>query len=236
MKRQFIWLDNLSIVQRIKLLIVTITTIIVLLSVLNFVSLYNFVYEERLEDTKNVVVIAQHVVQFYYEQEQLHLMPEETAKSTALAVLDSIRYDNNNYVFVYNYDHVLLANATRPDLVGVNRKDAKSPDGVFYVQEGVKAARAGGGFYSYLFNAGGASTSSRKIAYALGFDPWQWMIGSGSYIDEIDTFFIHRIIYTILLALGSLSLCIYLISKISVSALHSVNTWLKETFDKVKTK
>ncbi len=165
-------------------------TLIVILSLLISVaalhSLRDYRLEARMTTSKHMVEAAANSTWFYYNQFVAGKMTNEEARSAALSVLSHLSYGNNNYVYAYSYDHILLVNRVRPDLIGQNRKDAISQDGVNYVQAGVNVAKEGGGFYSYMWDAGGVSPQARaKISYATGVEPWRIMIGTGDYVDDI---------------------------------------------------
>src|SRR5436305_1282793 len=72
---------------------------------------------------------------------------------------------------------------------GQNRIDFKTSDGVETVRLQIEAAKNGGGFYSLMFPRPGQTVPVAKIAYAAGFEPWQWSLGTGLYIDDIDAIY-----------------------------------------------
>ena len=53
----------------------------------------------------------------------------------------------------------------------------------------IKVAQAGGGFSTYYFPRLGKETADPKLAYAAMFKPWNWMVGTGVYIDDLDAVF-----------------------------------------------
>ncbi len=169
----------------------------------------------------SVVESAYNTTKFYYDQFKQGKITESDAKDAALIVISHMTYGNGNYVYVYSYEqdknYTLLVNKVRPDLIGVNRYSAKSSDGVFYVQSAVNIAKHGGGFYSYMWDAGGTTTPRPKISYALGFEPWSFVIGTGDYVDGIIYEFWSKLQYllcfsALCIALGS-SLLTWLHSK-----------------------
>jgi two-component system NarL family sensor kinase len=44
----------------------------------------------------------------------------------------------------------------------------------------------GGGFVEYLWDRPSSHRESPKLGYVTGLDRWQWMIGTGTYTDDID--------------------------------------------------
>src|SRR5438034_7267521 len=49
--------------------------------------------------------------------------------------------------------------------------------------------KQGAGFYSYLWPKPGFEQPVSKISYVKGFAPWGWIIGTGIYLDDVDTVF-----------------------------------------------
>jgi methyl-accepting chemotaxis protein len=130
------------------------------------------------------------------------------AQARAKATLRAIRFGQNDYVFVYDYSGTNLVLGPRPELEGKNIIDAKDPNGVAYVRELVAAGRRGGGFVAYAFPRPGASEPSAKHGYALGFEPWQWVIGTGVYVDDLDAIFMRRVRDAALWALGLIAVLV----------------------------
>jgi len=62
----------------------------------------------------------------------------------------------------------------------------QDPDGVYLFREMSDIVqREGKGFVSYKWEKPGETVPSPKISYVIGFDEWEWIIGTGIYIDDI---------------------------------------------------
>ena len=64
-------------------------------------------------------------------------------------------------------------------LLGKNILGLKDSEGKFFVQELYQVARNGGGFVDYSWKNPDSDKLDPKTSYALMFQPWGWMIGSG---------------------------------------------------------
>lgn len=113
---------------------------------------------------------------------------DEEAKAKALKILREISYGDNGdgYVFVFGYDGVTLANRPKPQLHGKNLLDLKDRNGVPLIRELITAAKNGGGFVEYVWAKPSKDNQDvDKLSYAEGLEKWQWMLGTGFYIDDV---------------------------------------------------
>ena len=84
----------------------------------------------------------------------------------------------------------MIMHAMSPALDGKDLSGYKDPDGIEIFNEFVRTAKQqGSGFVSYRWPMPGASAPVDKISYVQLFKPWNWVIGSGVYLDDIQTEF-----------------------------------------------
>lgn len=72
---------------------------------------------------------------------------------------------------------------------GENINDAQDANGVYFIQEAVKKAKAAGNgadFQQYPWKNQGESTSRMKLAGVTYFEPWDWIIGPSAYYDDFE--------------------------------------------------
>ena len=78
----------------------------------------------------------------------------------------------------------------KPELNGKSLAGSKDPDGVLLFVDMVNIVKKQGeGFIPYKWPKPGKDEPVDKIAYVKGFDKWQWIVGSGVYIDTIEEAF-----------------------------------------------
>ena len=70
---------------------------------------------------------------------------------------------------------------------GTNRKQLKDQNGVLILQNIMKKANNGGGFNEFYFTKSDGTTVAPKIAYSEKFEPWNWVITTGVYEDDIQS-------------------------------------------------
>jgi methyl-accepting chemotaxis protein len=160
-----------------------------------FISLYigvetlkRSLMSERQEMTKELVDVAQGVIESWYAKQQpAGPLTIEQAQEGAKEELRGFRFGGDNYFFVQRYDGTVVLNPNRRDLEGENRLNSADPDGVHQVALQIEAAKAGGGWVFYRFSRIEMKEPVPKLSYAKGFDAWQWAYGTGIYVDDVDT-------------------------------------------------
>jgi len=108
-------------------------------------------------------------------------------KARAKDMVGRIRYGKTGYIFVIGYDGICQVLTPKPAYVGTNRLGDKDAKGRDFNQNLMDAAKRGGDTVRWNFDKPGTKIAADKIGYAKGFEPWQWMVGSGVYIDDIDS-------------------------------------------------
>lgn len=111
----------------------------------------------------------------------------EQAKDEAADLIRNMKYGKDGYFWVDTSEGinvVLLGNDTE----GTNRMDARDTNGFPYIRELIaQAKQQGGGYTDYYFPKAGQSEALPKRAYTLYFEPFDWVIGTGNYVNDIDT-------------------------------------------------
>ncbi len=115
---------------------------------------------------------------------------EELIKENVLDWLDHLRLGENGheYLFAGTWDGLSLSGPGK----GKNMLAITDRDGVRIVEELIKKARAGGGFVEYVMPRFESASPAPKLSYVAPLKEWQWYIGSGRYMDEIDVLIQNR--------------------------------------------
>jgi methyl-accepting chemotaxis protein len=150
--------------------------------------------EDRKEGLKNLVQVANGVLEIWHAKEKAGVLDRAAAQAGAIDELSRFRYANNNYFYAQSYEGVTVLHIDRK-LEGKNRIDVVDPDGKRTVLLQIESAKQGGGFQTWRAGrAGGTSAVASaellpKLAYSTGFEPWQWSLGTGIYIDDVDVIY-----------------------------------------------
>lgn len=111
---------------------------------------------------------------------------DEQAKERVRQMLKNMEYGRDGYFFVYDYDGVNIAHPRLPELEGNDLWDFRDASGTLLIQDLIRNAKAGGGFTHYLWDKPSGGEDVAKLGYSIGLDRWQWMVGTGLYLDEIE--------------------------------------------------
>ncbi|MDE2240159.1 MAG: cache domain-containing protein, partial [Rhodospirillales bacterium] len=158
---------------------------------------------------------AKSIVEYYVAQAESGAITTAAAQREALNAIGALRYDGQNYVFVYTDDGTVLAHYNK-SLIGTNRLTATDADGKAYLPAMLQAAQAGKVYFQhYRFPRTQGGTAEPKLSAMVGIPEWGWALGTGVYVNSVYAAFTDHIeelavIFVPLLALylaGSLFAC-----------------------------
>lgn len=167
-------------------------------------SLYSAMFAERLKKIEEISDGAVAIANHFHGLEKSGDMSREEAQSAAKAAIGAIRFEGNNYVFVYDYDGTNLVHP-KTALNGTNMIGFKDKAGVPLVAELIKRAKGGGGVMLYSWPRANSDVAIDKYGWGAGFDPWNWMVGTGVYVDDLDSaYWSSAIVIIALAAIGTI--------------------------------
>ena len=141
---------------------------------------------------KSQVETAYSLVADVYRQQQAGLLSESEAKKRAADLIRNLRFDGDNYFWIDTVEGinvVLLGRATE----GQNRYHDVDPTGKKLIQEIIRnGMKPGGGFSDYYFPKPNQAAAVGKRSYSLLFAPYQWVIGTGNWTDDIEKLLAER--------------------------------------------
>ena len=147
-------------------------------------------YSAKAIKTQHIVESTFGTVEYFYELEKSGQLTTQQAQEQAKNALSKLRYGRNDYVWINDLNPTMIMHAMSPALDGKDLSGYKDPDGIEIFNEFVRTAKQqGSGFVSYRWPMPGASAPVDKISYVQLFKPWNWVIGSGVYLDDIQAEF-----------------------------------------------
>ncbi|UWN48124.1 Methyl-accepting chemotaxis protein II [Alcanivorax sp. ALC70] len=114
----------------------------------------------------------------------LSMDDQAEAKRRAKQMLLGMEFGEDGYLFAYDFQGNKVANANNPNDNSWNQQDA---DGQYLVRDMVHIAQdQGDGPYQYKWLHPGTGEVETKYGYVVAVPEWEWVIGTGVYITDID--------------------------------------------------
>jgi len=106
----------------------------------------------------------------------------------AKAVLDSIHFGGSGYFFAYDTLGVCRVLPTKPEWIGQPKLDIQDKAGRYFIKGLLEVgAKPGGDTLRYSFPKPPSGKVTDKLGFARKYSPWGWTVGTGVYIDDIDS-------------------------------------------------
>ncbi|AJP71040.1 methyl-accepting chemotaxis protein [Sphingomonas hengshuiensis] len=140
--------------------------------------------------TKQTLDVAYSQFDRFYAEEQAGRMTRAQAQKAAQDAVRAMRFgkDGKDYFFVFDTGHNMLMHPAKPELQGTNVFEKPDASGKFHYREMViKANSVGDGFVQYDYKMPDGSGVKPKLSYIRGFKPWNWVIATGVFNEEIRT-------------------------------------------------
>ena len=187
---------------KIKILLLAILPMLLVTFLIAFLSTYqirslseqeiktfeNNLVDSKSKELKSYVELALISIQPILEDSSLS---EDQARQKVRQILDRMIYDTDGYFFIYDQQGVNIVHPISPELVGQNLYDRQDLNGNYLIRGLINAAKSGGGFHRYLWNKPSNVGTQNKLSYAILVGRWQWMLGTGLYLDEIEAEVAH---------------------------------------------
>ena len=112
----------------------------------------------------------------------------ENMKREAIKAISDMRYGNNNYFWINDSSPKMIMHPINSSLNGKDLSNVKDPNGVYLFNDMIKACQSpsNGGIVKYLWSKPGKNKPQPKLAYVKEFKKWNWIVGTGTYVDEIE--------------------------------------------------
>jgi methyl-accepting chemotaxis protein len=208
---------KLSFVQKLWLPLILSLLCLAGISIYNAYQTREMRLDERKADLKHASEIALSVVKTFGDQATAGAMPVAEAQKRAMDSVRNMRYGEDGYFMVFNSQPTILMHPTQPALNGKDVGDVKDSNGVYYYRDTVGAIRRDGhGFTAYAFPKPGATEASPKIAYNVTYQPWDWILRTGIYVDDIDAAFrstLYQSLGILAVLAGALSAVVVLLNR-----------------------
>ena len=183
-------LRSLPISRRLWLILLVAIVMLVFQGALLLRQIHTDLYAAKGEKTQHVVQSVAGILKHYHSLESSGGISREEAQAQAMEVIKGLRYDGQEYFWINDQTPVMIMHPTNPKLDGQNLSGFKDPDGKALFNEMVAISKSqGAGQVNYRWPKPGPSEPVPKVSYVELFQPWGWIIGSGVYVDDVQTEF-----------------------------------------------
>ena len=188
-------LRSVSISRRLWLILIVAVVMLLTLGVLMLKQIHDDLYHAKAQKTQHVVQTASGLLSYYHDLETAGTLTRDAAQKQALTAIRGLRYDQSDYFWINDLTPVMVMHPTNPKLEGQNLSAIRDPDGFAVFNEMVAIAKSkGAGMVDYRWPKPGASEPVAKTSYVKLFEPWGWVLGSGVYIDDVQSEFQGQVI------------------------------------------
>ena len=106
----------------------------------------------------------------------------------ALKVLSDMKYGKDGYFWVNDSNQIIKMHGANSKIVNKDMTSTQDPNGLYLFQEIVKVASANkeGGLVEYMWDKPGKDVPQKKFSYVQKFEQWDWVVGTGAYVDDIE--------------------------------------------------
>ena len=184
------------------LIVYSILFIIVLISFFTFIIISNAHEElqEKIHTLKSDYTQTQkesirnhvnYVINFidYYNEAYKDTKSQETIQKEVIQAIEKLKINGNlnEYFFIYNFDGKLIENPNDRKNIGQNYINVKDINGKEVIKELINTSKKDlGGYIEYVWYKPEIAKQTNKISYTQAYNKWNWTIGKGVYLDEID--------------------------------------------------
>jgi len=180
---------RIRIQHRITGVILLMTVGIIAVVGMSLMQLRDTLMEARQATVKAQVEAAISVIGHYAELAKSGKLSLADAQTEAKDALRPVRYGNKDYLFIYDLNGYNLMHGAKKEMEGQLKINQADSDGVKFTALMIETAKNGGGYVRYRFPRAGSDIPVPKISYAALAPDWQWMVGTGVYIDDVDSQF-----------------------------------------------
>lgn len=160
--------------------------------VLRVVDMVNHHRSQRDQEAQNIV--RERAYEAFAIAEHLYRQNKDRRSRDAIQELISealrpIRFGEGlGYYFITRLDGREILFADRPEMEGKNLLGMQDTEGQYVIRDMISIAEAAGeGFYEYHWTKPGSDQSGhRKISYIKRFEPFDWIIGTGLYVEDVE--------------------------------------------------
>ncbi|QKF72557.1 Cache sensor-containing MCP-domain signal transduction protein [Aliarcobacter faecis] len=127
------------------------------------------------------------ILEAEYERNK-SVLSEDALKDRLKAIVNETRYGKTGYFWINDFNAVVLIHPINQKLNNQNMYEYKDPNGKQIFKEFADLAKKDKeGFVDYVWPKPGFDKPQEKVSFVKLFKPYNWVIGTGEYVDNLTT-------------------------------------------------
>jgi methyl-accepting chemotaxis protein len=169
-------------------------------------------------------------------------------KAEALKTISKMRYGKDGYFWINDSHPKMIMHSVKPSLDGKDLSNVQDKAGKYLFKEFsiVANEKAEGGLVKYMWPKPNFDAPQQKFSYVQRFPTWDWIIGTGVYVDDIeadislmkkqtsdkiDGIMINIMIFSLIAILLVYIIYSFLINKVIIKPLDNLNKAITDMCD-----
>jgi methyl-accepting chemotaxis protein len=182
--------------------------------------------EARRSEIRQVVETAGGTLDHFARLSETGQLTLEEAQTLAKNLVRHLRFGENNYLWITDLQPRMLMHPFSPELEGRDLTAIQDPQSVHMFVKMAETARTdGAGFVGYAWQKQGVEQPVDKIAFVKLLPRWNWVIGAGFYLDDLQ----HALSRLYYLTFGTLALVVILALAAALLIARGISRPLQES-------
>lgn len=169
-------------------------TVILFIGAVFFLTLPSFesnLMSTKRETIKELTSLTWEILNNFEKKVQTKEMSRSQAQQLAREYIRDLRYgpERKDYFWIIDMHPSMVVHPYRPELNGSDLTNYSDPEGKHLFVEFVKIVKADGqGYVQYMWQwKDDPDRIVPKLSYVREFKPWGWIIGTGIYLEDVQT-------------------------------------------------
>lgn len=221
-------LDSLKLKTKIILLLAAAFLGLALNIILSAVAVKTDLMDARKLQVQSVVEASLQLATAYHARATAGQLSDAEAQALAKQAMQDMRFGGKDgkaeYVYIWSSSGVAVMHPIRTEWAGRNMsEEVRDGHGRYTIKDILAVANSqGAGYVDTAFPRPGTTVPVDKLQYVASFKPWNWVIGTGVYVDDVAAAFSSRLIVDLAVSGVMMVIIIGLGILIARSVLHQI--------------
>ncbi|MDD3287381.1 MAG: cache domain-containing protein [Alphaproteobacteria bacterium] len=143
-------------------------------------------FDKYIEQTQHLVQTAYSLLTQCADKITTEGASLEEAQTCAITLIGNLRYGKDEYFWINNMDGVMLVHPLK-GMAGKNIFDDKDITEKYLTRSVIDIVKKYGEGHDTYYWPPNEKNAKMKISYFMGFPKWGWIVGTGTYVEQIET-------------------------------------------------